>query len=174
MSPVATRRLRRGALLTVLAATFGWVLAGGSWLGVELREAFAGATGGSARSTFTISGHTARGVEPGTSVPLNLTLTNDQGHPLSIDRLSVSLRDVDAPRSDADHPCTLDDFVVRQAPDGLGLVLPGEVSASLQTLGVPVTAQPHVSMLNTSHDQDGCKGASIRLDFLGTGRQVGR
>ena len=109
---------------------------------------------------------------PGGSVPLNLILTNYQGHGLSISTLTVSLRAVSAPRSDANHPCTVADFAVRQANAGLSLVVPAGASVSLLTLGVTPASWPQVSMLNTSVNQDGCKGASVGLDYLGTGRQV--
>ena len=56
-----------------------------------------------------------------------------------------------------------------QVPKDLDLTLPPEATSSLSGLSVSSAQWPHVGMLNTSVNQDGCKGASVILDFSGSG-----
>ena len=45
-------------------------------------------------------------------VPLDLTLDNTNANDLAIDRITVAVMTVDAPRADAEHPCSAADFEV--------------------------------------------------------------
>ena len=47
------------------------------------------------------------------------------------------------------------------------LVLPGDASTSLVRLGVPAWQWPNLKMRNRPVNQDGCKGATLKLSYLG-------
>ena len=125
-------------------------------------------------SSFTIAGDTHRPMAPGVKVPLNLWLTNDNDFAITATHLEVAVRSVSAPRADGDHPCTVDDFEVKQPSRGLEIRLTGNTTSSLRSHGVRRGQWPHVGMLNRSVNQDGCKGASLSLSYRASGMQVGR
>ena len=57
-----------------------------------------------------------------------------------------------------------------QAPDGIDLTLPPQATTSLSALSVPSTQWPQVGLRNTSVNQNGCKGASLTLEFSASGK----
>ena len=165
MDTIAGRRTRRGAALLLLAMIPVWLLVRCSPLSSAPGD---GAGTGGATGTAGIvelSGTASGLIAPGSSAPLNLRLTNPTSYAVSVTRLTVSIRAVDAPRSDGGHPCTPNDFVVRQAPPGLDLMVSARTSSTLLELGTSQTEWPRVGMLDTSTNQDGCKGASVALVY---------
>ena len=66
-------------------------------------------------------------------------------------------------------PCTAADFTVTQYSGPYPLAVPPGTS-SLSGLGVPAAAWPQVGMLDTSANQDGCKGATLQLSYSGSGQ----
>ncbi|MCW2795098.1 hypothetical protein [Nocardioides sp.] len=133
-------------------------------------DGFAAPTGTS--TSFGISGHTTSPISPGLSAALDLELTNPEGYALSVTALTVSIREVTASRADGAHPCTVADFVIRQPSDDLALVISADATVTLSGLAVPANSWPRVGMLNTSGNQDGCKGAIVGLDYAASGSQV--
>jgi hypothetical protein len=123
-------------------------------------------------SSFTISGDVSRSISPGELVALNLTLDNTTDHDLAIDRIAVAVVAVDAPRADADHPCSVADFEVRHLSGGLVLRLAGNSAETLGSLAVPHDSWPAVGMVNRPANQDGCKGASLTLAYEASGMEV--
>lgn len=121
---------------------------------------------------FTISGNLADALAPGISRPLNLTLTNPNNKPLSITNLTVTVKTVTRTAYAIAHsqPCTTADYAVAQYSGAYPLVVPADTSASLSSLGVSTSARPKVSMLNTTLNQDGCKGATLALAYSGSGQ----
>jgi hypothetical protein len=119
---------------------------------------------------FAISGTLHGALIPGMSTPLDLTLTNP-GPATRILRLGVDLYRVIAPRADATHPCTVDDFSVTQFSGKYGFALPSSSTRTLSQLGFPSGQWPVIAMLNRPVNQDGCQGAS--LDFRYSGVSTG-
>jgi hypothetical protein len=108
-------------------------------------------------------------MSPGVQVPLDLHLQNSNKTNMSVTDLKVVVRAVDAPNATGQLPCLVEDFAVAQIADDLDLTLPPGTTSSLSSLSVATADWPHVGMLNTSVNQDGCKGASVSLDFSGSG-----
>jgi hypothetical protein len=165
MESARVRRARGGAALLLLVA----ILAAGLVRCSPTAPA-AGTGGGTGHASgpvraIYLTGRASRQITPGSSAPVNLRLTNSASYSVSVTRLTVSIHAVDAPRSDATHPCTAGDFALRQSPPGLIVRVAASASSTLLELGTSRVEWPQVGMLDTSRNQDGCKGASVALDF---------
>ena len=125
-------------------------------------------------SSFTISGDVRRPISIGEVVPIDLRLDNTSEVDLSIDHLTVVVVSVDAPRADADHPCSAADFEVRQLSSGVVLKIAGNSSENLSGMDLPDENWPAVSMVNRPVNQDGCKGVSLTLRYEASGVEVPR
>lgn len=66
-------------------------------------------------------------------------------------------------------PCSSADFAVTQYRGSYPLAVPTGTS-SLSGLGVAQQAWPRVGMLDSSANQDGCKGAALQLTYSGSGQ----
>jgi hypothetical protein len=117
---------------------------------------------------FTISGTVPDLLTPGAAAPLDLTLSNREGSEIRISSLSVRVASVSGPQTDPTHPCSANDFSVEQFSGTPGFTLAASSSASLDELGFDASEWPEVSMLNLPVNQDGCKQASLTLEFAGT------
>lgn len=89
------------------------------------------------RLSVVISGSAAGSVSPGSLARLSLSLddTNDVDVDVALDRITVTVRDVDAPRVDADHPCRATELDVdrpinQDGCKGASLTLTDEASGS--------------------------------------------
>jgi len=120
---------------------------------------------------FGISGSLPGALSPGTSAGLNLQISNPINKPLSLTNLSVAVAGVtrSAAAVAANLPCTPADFIVTQYSGPYPLAVPA-AGGSLQGLNVAQTAWPRVGMLDTSTNQDGCKGAALQLSYSGSGQ----
>ncbi|MDQ0145944.1 COG1470 family protein [Pseudarthrobacter niigatensis] len=120
---------------------------------------------------FGISGNVPGTLSPGTSAGLNLQISNPINKPLSLTNLSVAVAGVSrSPAAVAANlPCTPADFTVTQYSGPYPLTVPA-AGGSLQGLNVVQTAWPRVGMLDTSTNQDGCKGATLQLSYSGSGQ----
>jgi hypothetical protein len=125
-------------------------------------------TGGSAQPVL-IAGDVVEPISPGVMVPLDLEFTNPHDVDLSITALSVVVHDVTAPNSDQTHTCVLDDFAVDQAPSDLTITVAAGATSTLSGLGLPSTMWPRMGMHDRPVNQDGCKGASLTLDYTASG-----
>ncbi len=121
---------------------------------------------------FTIDGALPDPLTPGTAVPLDLTLTNEENTDLSISSLGVQVTSVGGPQSDPTHPCSANDFSVKQFSGTPGFALPASSTASLSELGFAPAEWPEISMLNLPVNQDGCKQASLSLFFSGAATEA--
>jgi len=125
-------------------------------------------------SPFTISGSlgTTQLLAPGTSFPLNLTISNPNKKPLSVTNLSVAVQTVTRTSFAISHnqPCTIGDYKVNQFSGGYPFTIAGNSSASLSSLGFSTAAMPQLTMFNATTNQDGCKGATITLAYSGSGQ----
>ncbi|BCW79766.1 hypothetical protein [Arthrobacter sp. NicSoilC5] len=120
---------------------------------------------------FGISGNVPGTLSPGTSAGLNLQISNPINKPLSLTNLSVAVAGVtrSAAAVTGNLPCTPADFTVTQYSGPYPLAVPA-TGGSLQGLNVAQTAWPRVGMLDTSTNQDGCKGATLQLSYSGSGQ----
>lgn len=128
-----------------------------------------GGAGPRASRSFTIDGDAAHAISPGIRAPLDLEFTNPQHLAMSVTALRVTVREVSAPNADVAHPCTVGDFSVDQASSRLVFSLASRSSSKLSSLGISPAKRPQVGMLNRSVNQDGCKGASLRLRYTAAG-----
>lgn len=113
-----------------------------------------------------ISGTTHRLLRPGVSARINLRFANPGPYAITLRHVRVTIRSITAPAADAGHPCTRADFRIR--PMRLRtILLPGRQATNLVRLGVPGWRWPHVKMRNRPVNQDGCKGASLTLNYRG-------
>jgi uncharacterized membrane protein len=123
--------------------------------------------------TFTISGNLNSGLlAPGLTQPLELSLTNPNKKPISVTNLSVTLKSVTRTISaiGLGQPCMIGDYAVSQYSGGYPLVMPGSSTMRLTQLGVSPGQLPQIQFLNTSSNQDGCKGAILQLSYSGSGQ----
>lgn len=123
-------------------------------------------------SAFAISGDFNRAISPGQWVALDLVLDNTNDSEVVIDRITVAVVGIDAPRADADHSCSTADFGVRQLSGGVAIRLPGNSIVNLSGRDVPEENRPAVGMINRPVNQDGCKGASLTLSYEASGMEV--
>lgn len=119
---------------------------------------------------FRIGGRLSGQLAPGVSVPLDLVLSNPHAYPVFVMSLTVRVRRIRAPRADAGHRCTVRDFAVARF-SGRPFKLRPASSARLKRLGIARWRWPRVRMRDRPVNQDGCKGASLRLEYRGTGRR---
>ena len=120
-------------------------------------------------SSFVISASPIEPISPGVQVPVDLRLENLNKTTMSVTDVEVIVRDVNAPNSSEQLPCLVEDFNVVQVPDDFDISLPPEATSSLSGLSLPSAKWPQVGLRNTSVNQDGCKGASLTLDFSASG-----
>lgn len=175
---VAHPHFKRG----LLALGMALVLVAGMYLGRHLaclQDRCASGPGDSAQARgiegpapITIGGLASRPMTPGVRMPLNLTLTNTQDVAMTADHLAVTIEQVRAPRATARLVCTVRDFAVVQAASRLSVTLGARQTTTLRGEQVPPAAWPTIGMVDSATNQDGCKGASLRLRYAATGTQV--
>jgi hypothetical protein len=125
-------------------------------------------------ASVAIGGRTAGLLRPGAMVPLDLSFDNSHDHSVILDEVTVTVTGIDAPRADDQHPCTLEDFVVRQLSGSHSLVLDGDTVSTLSDLDVADRDWPAVGMRARPVDQDGCKDAVISLAYDASGAEARR
>lgn len=120
---------------------------------------------------FTISGDAAAPLAPGVSQSLGLSFSNPNNQGISVTNLSVTISGITrtAAAVAGNLPCTAADFTVVQYSGPYPIALPSG-SSSLSSLSVPSSQWPRLAMLDTSANQDGCKGATIALAYSGSGQ----
>ena len=120
-------------------------------------------------ASFQIDGDAANHLTPGVAVPLDISFTNPHPVPLTVSDLQVTLGGVEAPAADASHPCSAEDFELTQLVSLVKLTLPPDKTSGLRDLDVPVPSWPQVAMRNRAVNQDGCKGATLTLNYRARG-----
>lgn len=157
------------ALSVALALCVAWILSHGCGNGSDVEGG--GDSGQPSSDNFIIAGSTARPFTPGAAATLDLSLTNTSDAAIKVSSLTVTVRAVNAPNADEGHPCSVADFAVHQAADGLDLRLSAGETGSLATLQVPRASWPSVQLMDLPVNQDGCKQATLVLDYSGAGRR---
>jgi hypothetical protein len=122
---------------------------------------------------FEIGGSLADPLSPGLSVPLDLTLTNPDYGEIRITDLEVSISQVVAPQADEGHPCSVDDFSVTPFSGDYPFAVGGNETSHLSELGIPEDDWPRINMFDRAVNQDGCKGASLTLEYAGVAQGGG-
>ncbi|WAH98347.1 COG1470 family protein [Arthrobacter sp. MMS18-M83] len=120
---------------------------------------------------FTISGGPAGLLTPGSAVSIDLQLANPGNSSLNVTGLTVSVTGVTrtAQAVANNRPCNPSDYVITQFSGSYPISAPPG-NSSLSTSGIPAARWPQIRMLDTSLNQDGCKGATIQLSYSGTGQ----
>ena len=121
---------------------------------------------------FALSGNVPGTLSPGTSAGLDLQISNPNNKSLSLTNLSVAIAGVtrSADTVAKNLACTAADFTLTQYSGPYPLAVPPSTSSSLSTLRVAQSAWPKVGMLDSSKNQDGCKGATLQLTYSGSGQ----
>jgi hypothetical protein len=120
---------------------------------------------------FTISGGPTGLLAPGNAVSIDLQLANPRNASFNITGLTVSITGVTrTARAVANNwPCSPSDYTVTQFSGSYPFTAPPG-NSSLSGSGIPAAQWPQIKMLNTSLNQDGCKGATLQLSYSGTGQ----
>lgn len=106
-----------------------------------------------------IEGSVRTALDPGRAAPLRLTLVNRRRSTLTVTRVRIRAG-VDAPHRRAG--CTRRDYAVRAVPKrALPLRIPSGGMRFLRT---------RVRMRNLPRNQDACKGAQLKLRYVGRTR----
>jgi hypothetical protein len=117
-----------------------------------------------------ITGTPRRLLTPGIASHLELHFLNMHRQPVVIRRVEIRITGIHAPRADATHPCTRQDFRLRQMPYRTLPPLPSREVTDLTKLGVPLRGWPRLKLRNRPGNQDGCKGATLTLAYVVNGR----
>lgn len=124
---------------------------------------------GTLSASFTIEGNAAESIAPGVMVPLDLEITNPHDFPMSVTGFAVTVQEVNAPNASVVLRCSPADFTLDQA-NSLAITIAARSTSTLSSLDLARRTWPHIGMLNRSVNQDGCKGASLTLDYTAIGR----
>lgn len=151
----------RGALRRTTALSAGLIALG---VGPMAAAAHAAPV---APEPFEISGSLSTPLYPGSLEPLDLTLHNPNHVGLRLQSLTVTIQSVTPLPT---RTCSASDFTIDQAtlPMGPGRLLPADADTVLSDAGLTTSQLPHVRMLETGVNQDGCQGASLALRYTGS------
>jgi hypothetical protein len=148
-------------LRVVLVDNLGYL--GDSWEGRGTADK------GGLSAAFQIDGDATETISPGVAVPLDLRFMNPHEQPLTVSHLTVTIRRLTTPGADELHPCSLKDFELTQMSREITLVLPPASTTTLHDLHIPRADRPQIGMPNRSANQDGCKGAQLKLGYSAFG-----
>jgi hypothetical protein len=148
-------------LRIVLTNSYGYM--GSSWEGKGTAE------DGGLSAAFQIQGDATAPVSPGITVPLDLRFTNPHVEPMTVTQLKVTMRKLTAPWADEDHPCSVEDYEVTQIASSVEIVLPPSATTGFRDLDIPQKRWPRVGMIYGASNQDGCRGATLKLAYTAFG-----
>jgi len=121
---------------------------------------------------YTITGNVATPLWPGSAAqPINLVFNNPNsgGIPdgdVRVSSLTVSIASVTGPNITPARPCDASDFALTQFTGGQFFVHPG--MTTLSSYFASSTVWPSIRLINKPSNQDGCKGATVNLNYTGT------
>jgi hypothetical protein len=169
-------RTRRRAVVVGLLAGLPVILLGGLPAAWSLVDWPSGGSAWSSAQTHDpqvawgtsveISGNTRTLLRPGGSSRINLGFANDDSKPVTLRHVRVTITSISAPQADSEFPCTRADFRIRPMRVR-SLVIPGDAFTTLVRLDVPAWQWPNLKMRDRPVNQDGCKGASLKLGYVG-------
>lgn len=125
----------------------------------------------SSRSDAAVAMVNIRGIatgrlSPGRMTPVRIQLRNKGGTPVYVSRIRIRITTVVAPRATTLRPCTTEDFRIRQVRTDVRIRVGPRRGA-----WVPRARRPAIGIVNRGVNQDGCKGAVVRLRFTAHGVQ---
>ncbi len=120
------------------------------------------------KKTFPISGTVPQPLYPGAIRPMNLTFTNPYNFAIRVTSVTITVMHQTTISGQPDAGCDGPTNVVVSQGLTATVVIPGNGTASLQSLGVPTAQWPQIQMLDLSTNQDACKGAAFSFTFSGT------
>jgi hypothetical protein len=123
---------------------------------------------------YTIAGNVATRLYPGNPpARINVNFTNPNAgnggygaRGVRIESLTMTISAVSAPAATRLLPCSISDFAVTQLSGVYPFLIPHGTS-SLKSLGFAEATWPSVRLVNRRVNQDGCRGATIKLSFAG-------
>jgi hypothetical protein len=113
-------------------------------------------------ANFTITGNVTAAVIPGTSTPVDVSITNPNPSPITIAANGITVT-VTTTRAG----CANSNFAVTHGP-GVSVTVPGNSTRSLSALGVAPANWPEVTMIETLTNQDACQGAPLAITYTGS------
>ena len=123
-------------------------------------------------AAFQIQGDATAPVSPGISVPLDLRFVNPHVEAMTVTHLKVTIRKLTAPGADRDHPCSVSDYSLKQIADSVEIMLPPSATTGFRDLRIPEKRWPRVGMIYGESNQDGCRGATLKLGYSAFGTLV--
>ena len=113
---------------------------------------------------FTIGGSLTgtAALSPGTSAPLNLSLTNPNPQTLTVTNLTITVASTSAGAACAPSNFTVTPFT--KYP----LTLAGNSSTTLTQAGIADADLPRIGLIDLPQNQDGCRRVTINLAYSGT------
>lgn len=151
-------------LRIVLTNSYGYM--GSSWKGRGTAE------NGGLSAAFQIQGDATEPVSPGITVPLDLRFTNPHVEGMTVTHLRVTVRKLTAPGADREHPCSVSDYQLTQLASSVEIVLPPSATTGFRDLHIPQKKWPQVGMIYGTSNQDGCRGATLKLGYTAFGTLV--
>src|SRR5665213_2378781 len=143
--------------------TFGSALFFGSAAGLALVRPIVGMAS-SAGSTvnpqdYSMSGDAPTALTPGTSVTIDLRVSNPNSAPITLVSTITTV-------TTSDPLCGPANFTVTQRPTH-AVTVPAGASATLSELGVAPVDRPVVTMVDTGANQDACQDVRLTLHYEG-------
>jgi len=151
-------------LRIVLTNSYGYM--GSSWKGRGTAE------NGGLSAAFQIKGDATAPVSPGISASLDLRFVNPHVEPMVVTHLKITIRNLTAPGADRDHPCSVGDYSLKQIADSVEIRLPPSTTTGFRDLHIPEKRWPRVGMIYGESNQDGCRGATLKLGYSAFGTLV--
>jgi hypothetical protein len=151
-------------LRIILTNSYGYM--GSSWKGRGTAE------DGGLSAAFQIQGDATAPVSPGITVPLDLRFTNPHVESMTVTHLKVTVRKLTAPGADRDHSCSVSDYRLTQIADSVEITLPPSATTDFRDLRIPEKRWPQIGMIYGESNQDGCRGATLKLGYSAFGTLV--
>lgn len=118
-------------------------------------------------ATFGIDGNTARALQPGTTAPINIRISNPHFYPIVVSELNVRIASITPAR--AGDVCRASDFTVRQAR-GFRAHVGAHSTVTMTSISPAKSGWPAVSLAaDQAKLNDGCKGATLTLAYSAAG-----
>lgn len=116
---------------------------------------------------FGIDGNLSRALNPGTTVPINVRITNPHFYPIVVDDVTVRIVRV-IPATSGAH-CVADNFTLTQGAP-LTVRLDSETTTTLRAVARSAAELPSIRLTdNGSKLDNGCQGATIQLGYSASG-----
>lgn len=123
------------------------------------------------RLKFTVAGDAASPFVPGSSQPVDLTVSNPYDFPLRVTAVTVAIGPAATATGNPVPGCGTENLVLTRDFQG-PVVVPANSKRSLSSLGVAQDRWPVLTMPDLDVNQDACKHAVFPLTYTGTGTKT--